>query len=141
MSKFIDNKQRISVENKISDSMKVSDFFVDYIREKQIDDETLSDLRLAIEEAFINISNYAFTDNISHSISVELSSDEHHIHITFIDEGIGFNPLTYCDKNIECSDHCEGGMGIHLIKSLTDKQEYKRIGQQNVFTVTKRYTK
>ena len=33
----------------------------------------------------------------------------------------------------------EGGMGIVLVKSLTDEQNYRRDGDHNVFTVTKNY--
>jgi sigma-B regulation protein RsbU (phosphoserine phosphatase) len=141
MNKPADNKQIIKVKSEVSDSDKVSDFFTSYVSAKGIDSEIKNDLRLAIEEAFVNISNYAFPDDTSHTITIEVTSDDSSIHITFIDEGITFNPLTHCNNEIECSDHCEGGMGIHLIKSLTDRQEYKRIGQQNVFTVTKHYTK
>ena len=140
MNTAADHKQSITVKSDISDSAKVSDFLIEYIKSHQIDDETRDDLRLAIEETFVNISSYAFPDDISHTVTIEVTRDERDIHITFIDVGIAFNPLTYCEKNIGCTDHCEGGMGIHLIKSLTDRQEYKRIGQQNVFTVTKHYT-
>jgi anti-sigma regulatory factor (Ser/Thr protein kinase) len=48
--------------------------------------------------------------------------------------------LTDCSSNLDTNDHCNGGMGIPLIKSLTDKQKYIRIDKRNVFTVTKHYT-
>lgn len=141
MNKQSEHKQHITVQNEASDSNKLSDFFNDYVKTNRITDEIYNDLQLAIEETFINITNYAFSDNQPHTITIEFVRDINSIHITFIDNGIAFNPLTDCKKNIINTDHCEGGMGIHLIKSLTDKQEYKRIEQQNVFTVTKHYNK
>lgn len=140
MDKSSSNRQIISLQNRLSDSSKLSDFLASIADKFDIPEETYNDLRLALEETFINIASYAFEKGETRDISVEFNNTADEISITFTDNGIAFNPLT---ANIDCldsGDHCDGGMGIHLIRSLTDYQEYNRVGQSNVFTLTKHYT-
>ena len=141
MNKQVLNRQTISLQNKISDSGKLSEFLTEYAKTFEISDEIYHDLRLVIEEAFVNIASYAYAKEIQQTVTIELSHTSNEISITFTDTGIAFNPLTDPAESKGTDDHCEGGMGIHLIKSLTDQQEYNRIKQRNVFTLTKHYTK
>jgi anti-sigma regulatory factor (Ser/Thr protein kinase) len=138
------NRSIITVQNKTSECARLSAFLANYLKANNITEKIYHDLRLVIEETFVNITNHAFLTNENHSVSIELSNSGNTINITFIDSGMAFNPLTDAlpetEKTFEVHDHCEGGMGIHIIKSLTDKQEYSRIDQRNVFTVTKHYT-
>ncbi len=137
------NRQVISVQNKTSESIKLSDFLAEFISANNIPDAIHNDLRLATEEAFVNIVNYAFSNKETQMISIAISCNNNAISITFIDQGFAFNPLLAAginsSKSINTNDLCDGGMGIRIIKSLTDKQEYSRINQCNVFTVTKNY--
>jgi len=135
------NKQTISLKNRISDCSKLSDFLTSYANAFNISEDVYNDLRLVLEETFINIASYAFDIKDSENITIELDGNADKISITFTDTGIAFDPLTDAEDYGESDDHCEGGMGIHIIKSLSDHQEYNRVGQSNVFTVTKHYTK
>ena len=135
------HKQTFVVQNRISECCDLADMLAEFIKLNDIPDEINHDLRLVLEEAFVNIVNYACPGDKDHSITIEFNNSADSISITFIDTGLAFNPLTDCSINIETDNHCEGGMGIHIIKSLTDQQEYDRIERHNVFTVTKHYTK
>ncbi len=140
MNKQMPNKQSISLQSKISDSGKLSDFLTEYAKTFEISDAIHHDLRLVLEEAFVNIASYAYAKEDHHTVTIEISRTSNEISITFTDTGIAFNPLTDPAECNGMDDHCEGGMGIHIIKSLTDQQKYNRIDQRNVFTVTKHYT-
>lgn len=135
------NKQALTLQSSISDAGKLAEFLAEYVKKFGITDAIYQDLRLVVEETFINIASYAFVENSSQSVTIELSNNADEISITFTDTGIAFNPLTDATECKESDDHCEGGMGIQIITSLTDHQEYNRVGQSNVFTVTKHYTK
>ena len=140
MNKPALNRQSISLLNKISDSVTLSDFLTEFVKKMNISDEIYNDLRLVVEEAFVNIASYAYTEKNEQPVIIELSSTSSEISITFTDTGIAFDPLTDPAECIDTNNHCEGGMGIHIITSLTDQQEYHRVWQSNVFTVTKHYT-
>ncbi len=135
------HKQTFSVQNAVSECSNLAELLAAFIKANDIPDEISSDLRLALEEIFINIVDYAYPKEEDHCIIIEFNNSADSVSITFIDTGIAFNPITDCSTDIDTDDHCEGGMGIHLIKSLTDQQKYDRIKQHNVFTVTKHYTK
>jgi len=129
----------VVLKHKSSDCKKLHDFLSKNIRADNIPAETQHDLRLVIEEVFINIVNHADVTSQDNEIIIELSHTVRSIDITFKDTGKAFNPLCDHENCMHDNDHSKGGMGVHLIKSLTDHQEYKRIDQQNVFTVTKHY--
>ena len=134
------NRQSILLRNTTSDSGKLSDFLATYAKSFNISDESYNDLRLIAEEVFVNIISYACMEN-EQMIKIELNSTPTEINVTFTDSGIAFNPLTDVTECKETDDHCDGSMGIHIIKSLSDHLDYKRIEQHNVFTITKHYTK
>jgi sigma-B regulation protein RsbU (phosphoserine phosphatase) len=132
------HKQTITLKNSATESDKLSENLHRFIHSNDISPDIHDDLRLAIEEIFINIISYAYPANKTYNITIEFSHAVSSMNITFTDSGAAFNPLS-CTT---CSDDlCDGGMGIPLIKSLTDEQSYKRVKQHNVFTVTKHYTK
>ncbi len=141
MNKQVHNKQILTLQNKCSESEKLSDFLTGYTNAFEIPDETFHDLRLVTEEIFINIASYAYADKDIQTITIEFNRTSNEINITFTDSGIAFNPLAEQSKFKTSDDHCDGGMGIHIITSLTNHQEYNRVEQSNVFTVTKHYTK
>lgn len=139
MSKLID-LQSLALQNRLSETGRLSDFLASYAKKFQLPAEVYNDLRLVLEEAFVNIVNYAFVKGDIQMINIDISNAAGMISITFSDEGIAFDPLSDPAECLSTKDHSDGGMGIHIIKSLTDHQHYRRVGQSNVFTVTKHYT-
>jgi len=135
------SKQVLTLQSTISDAGKLAEFLADYIKKFEIAEEIYNDLRLVAEETFVNIASYAYAGQAQQTVTIELNSTADKISMTFTDAGIAFNPLTDPAECKDTDDHCEGGMGIHIIKSLSDQQKYRRINQHNVFTVTKHYTK
>ena len=60
--------------------------------------------------------------------------------LTFIDEGVEYDPLKKTDPDVSLSaeDREIGGLGIFLVKKIMDGVEYKRDGEKNVLTVVKK---
>lgn len=138
----MNTQQYITVSSKKNELEKLDNFFSLYISTHNLPTELLHDLKLAMEETFINIVDYAHndTDTEKHTISVEIRHENNSISIFFSDTGIAFNPLKDVSLSNKSADYSNGGMGITLIKSLTDEQHYVRINQTNVFTLIKHYT-
>jgi len=134
------NKQKTTLSNASSENTVLSEFLLAYIDENNIPTEIIDDLRLVAEETFINICQYAYPCDVTQNIDIEIDHTHDSISITFTDTGFQFNPLTDNTKPMDTENYCDGGMGIHIIRSLTDEQRYKRVEQHNVFTVTKHYT-
>lgn len=127
----------ITVINDLSECKKLSSFLSSFISNEKLPDNIFTDLKLVIEEVFSNIVTHAYSDSQTHDITVILNHHGKKISLQITDNGIAFNPLTDAPAYNEKTDHAEGGMGIHIIKSLTDKQAYQRLNKRNILTLTK----
>ena len=117
--------------------------FDDWVRQelrKHTEDEVLiMELTLVSEEIVTNIDKYSkLTGNSEIEVSLAVGASE--IRLEFTDEGIAFNPLEQAQSAVLGADieSAEiGGLGVHLIKELTDTQQYHRREGRNILRITK----
>ena len=90
-------------------------------RVRELSDEVLADLKLALTEAASNSVRHAYSGD-DHAgvvqISYELRPDRLVIEVT--DEGEGFDPVSADGPPEELS---EGGLGIAIIRAIADEVE------------------
>ena len=97
-------------------------------------------IRLAVEEVFVNISSYAYLPETGMAeIRFDCLEDPRRIEICFVDNGTPFDPLSKEDS--DTSENAiiqrEGGMGILLVKNMMDEVRYVYEDQQNKLTIVK----
>jgi len=97
------------------------------------------DIRLALEEAFVNVVRYAWEGG-QHLIHLRLVREAGGVVAVLDDDGRPFNPLEVPPFNSDTplKERREGGMGINMIRSLTDEQTYERCGGRNRLRLTVR---
>jgi serine/threonine-protein kinase RsbW len=90
-------------------------------RLRELSDELLADLKLALTEAASNSVRHAYGDKDAGvvDISYQLFSDRLVIEVT--DEGEGFDPAEAEGNAAELS---EGGLGIAIIRAIADDVEF-----------------
>jgi serine/threonine-protein kinase RsbW len=88
---------------------------------RELSDELLADLKLALTEAASNSVRHAYGDENAGvvDISYQLFSDRLVIEVT--DEGEGFDPAEAEGNAAELS---EGGLGIAIIRAIADEVEF-----------------
>jgi anti-sigma regulatory factor (Ser/Thr protein kinase) len=95
-------------------------------------------LTLVLEELLTNVISYGYDDDDSHEINVGLNIEDGILTSTFEDGGRPFDPneaqKPVMDGPLE--DRSVGGLGIHLILTIMDTVEYKRINGRNRITMT-----
>ncbi len=128
------------MNNKSGECMRLYAFLADSLEHLPVNKEFRHDLKLVSEELLANIINHGYEDNTEGHIDIELAADKHSVHMTFTDTARAFNPLER-EQPDGINDLAEGGMGLLLVKSLTDEQHYRRDNNHNVLTVTKNYNK
>lgn len=110
-------------------------------RRHQMPEETVFKISLSIDELITNIVLHG-TDSEpqAHEIVLHLRISDGEVEARIEDDGRAFNPLELPVPDIEAplSHRPLGGMGIHLVRTLMDQIHYRRIGQRNVLTLTKR---
>ena len=101
-------------------------------------------IKLVIEEAVTNVVNHGYGQDEqegSHDIKIELTSDADKIGIEIVDDARPYDPLTETpapDTDSDLPDRAVGGLGVYLVRTLMDEASYRREGDFNRLTLTKR---
>ncbi len=92
-------------------------------------------LNLALEEAVVNVMNYAYEDSGLIDLSAKVVDSE----IVFVleDSGKAFDPTKVDDPDITLSaeERNIGGLGIFLVQQLMSSVTYSREDGKNVLTM------
>ena len=94
---------------------------------------------IAVDELFCNIAKYAYKDGIGKA-TVKIDINENMAVITFIDNGIPYNPLLreVPDLDLTVEERNPGGVGIHIVKNSMDDVRYEYVNNQNILTIYKK---
>ena len=130
--------EQIQLSNKTSECNRLFEFLATNLQKLPVTNEFRHDLKLVSEELLANIIKHGYDQHSDEKINIELAVDGSSVRLTFTDSAREFNPLERNSPEI-LNDLSAGGMGIMLVRSLTDEQSYKRDSNLNVFTVTKNY--
>ena len=104
--------------------------------EDGVSSEQVLEIRLLGEESITNVVKYAGAASIE--LEVQVTREE--IRIVLRDDGKPFDPASAKSPDLEVSlaDRPLGGLGMHLIRSLSDEVSYTREEEQNVLRLTKK---
>ncbi len=119
---------------------KVTDFVEEKLAPYECPMRTMLQLRLAIEEIFVNIASYAYSPEIGEAeIRCEVLKDPLRVVIQFLDSGQPFDPLARedADTSEEALMSREGGLGILLVKNTMDDVQYTYENGKNILTIQK----
>ena len=114
--------------------------FVDEVCESVgFDEATTIKVRLAIEEAVVNVIDYAYPPGKKGDVTIEAASNEMRLKFTIIDSGKPFDPTvqTAVDSLLPANER-HGGQGIHIIRQNMDSINYERLDKFNVLTLRKK---
>ncbi len=95
---------------------------------------------VAVEEIFVNIANYAYGSHEGPAtVRVEVDSEKKIVDITFIDNGIPYDPLAKEDPDItlDAEQREIGGLGIFMVKQTMDDVKYEYRDGHNILTLKK----
>jgi sigma-B regulation protein RsbU (phosphoserine phosphatase) len=140
-------KRTILMTNKKSEVGKLQQFMEGAAKEFGIPDDIHLSLNLAVEEAVVNVINYAYPEgtvgeielNVTNAPVADLPDSAKAVRFTLIDKGKPFDPTTQGEADItsELDERPIGGLGIHLTRSIMDRMEYRREGDSNVLIMTR----
>lgn len=103
--------------------------------------KVLMQVQIAVEEIFVNIAHYAYdSEQGTATIRVEVGGDPLQVIITFIDQGIPYDPLQKEDPDVTLSaeDRQIGGLGIFMVKKSMDDVKYEYADGKNILTISKK---
>ena len=103
--------------------------------------KVLMQVQIAVEEIFVNIAHYAYdSEQGMVTIRVEVGGDPLQVIITFIDQGIPYDPLKKEDPDVTLSaeERKIGGLGIFMVKKSMDDVKYEYTDGKNILTICKK---
>ena len=92
-------------------------------------------LMVAIEEALVNIFEYAYPEKKKGEVELRCyRGDRGKVIFEIRDSGIPFDPRLIHDPDTESDMDSRkiGGLGIYLMKKMVDEINYKREGDKNI---------
>ena len=95
---------------------------------------------IAVEEIFVNIAHYAYAPETGKAmVRIETLADPPSVDITFIDNGVPYDPLAKADPDITLSvkERKKGGLGIFMVKNTMDNVSYEYKDGKNILTIKK----
>ena len=132
--------ETLLIKNDVHEVAKYSTFMKSVMEKLNIEKSLARQLRLAVEEAVVNVIDYAYPVGQTGEIEVRVMSDGDTLKTIITDSGIAFDPTSKekTDISLSVEDRQIGGLGILLVRELMDTINYERIDGQNVLTLIKK---
>lgn len=131
----------LAIENNMDRMGEVAEAAESFLLESGVTQQTVFKVLLAIEELVTNSIKYAYDDPGLHKINISISlqgDNRNRIELFIVDDGHPFDPADapVPDLDIAPEDREIGGLGLHLVRQISQGLQYTRINNQNTVHVT-----
>ncbi len=130
---------QLEILNAVNELQTLQEHASNFCRDWDVSDSAAHDMRVCLEEYIANLISYGYDDKEPHALQIDLVRVADGLLAEISDDGREFDPLgaELVDLDLPINDRPIGGLGIHLIRELTDDLSYERVGDRNRFTMTK----
>jgi len=132
-------REHLVLYNEESEVSKLSEFIKNFLSHLDLEKKLAAGLRLALEEAVVNVIDYAYPGGEKGTVSIQADTNGKEVRFTLVDSGIPFDPTAMLepDTTLDAQNRPIGGLGILLSRRLMDSISYTRRNGQNVLSLTK----
>lgn len=132
-------QRSLTLPNDINTIPQLNEFIDTVCEELEIDMALAMSLNLAMEEAVVNVMDYAYPAGTEGEVNIEAIADETQLHFIISDSGKPFDPTAKeeVDTTLSAEERPIGGLGIHLIRQLMDNISYERKDGKNILRLSK----
>ena len=114
--------------------------FVHTVTEKlNLSSALTQQIKLAVEEAVVNVMQYAYPKGESGKVSVVAKTNGICLKFIITDSGSPFDPTaaTQADTSLSVEERPIGGLGIFLVREMMNSINYERHDGKNILTLRK----
>ena len=131
--------QSITLPNDIAAVPQLSSFVDNVCSRLNIDGSTVMQMNLALEEAVVNVMNYAYPKGTKGDVDIRALCDGAQMKFVLIDSGTPFDPTKHQTPDVQLSadERAIGGLGIFLVTQIMDNVSYERRNEKNILTLCK----
>ena len=133
-------QRSITLDNNIEDVPQLAAFVDEVCETVGFDMSVAMSLNLAMEEAVVNVMDYAYPAGTKGKVCIEAEADDQQLSFIVSDWGKPFDPTAKAevDTTLSAEDRPIGGLGIHLVRQIMDSINYERMDGKNVLTLRKK---
>ena len=130
----------ITLPNNIEEIPQLNVFIDEVCEAAGLDMSDTMSINLALEEAVVNVMDYAYPANAPGEVTIEAEADDERMKFVITDHGIPFDPTAKAevDTTLSLEERPTGGLGIHLVRQIMDSINYERENDKNVLTLRKK---
>lgn len=134
-------KRSIILPNDVQEVPQLAAFVEEFCESCGVDMSTTMSLNLAIEEAVVNVMDYAYPAGAVGDITIEAKSDSECLKFIISDTGVFFDPTEspLVDTTLTAEERPIGSLGLLLVRQYVDSVNYERIEGKNILTLRKNY--
>lgn len=132
--------KELTIPAQVENLGAVTDFVNEQLEAYNCPMKAQMQLDLAIDELFSNIAHYAYHPQTGPAtIRVEVEEEPLAVILTFIDNGMPYDPLAAKEPDITlpAEERPVGGLGIFLVKKTMDEISYEYKDGQNILRIRK----
>ncbi|GJQ32876.1 MAG: hypothetical protein HBSAPP04_17150 [Ignavibacteriaceae bacterium] len=131
--------RNISIRNRIEETVAVNNLVEETALEAGFLQKDVYDILIALDEILSNIVYYAYPNGKEGIIDIRIEMEGDDLTVSFIDEGIAFDPLAKADPDlaVPVEDREIGGLGIFIVKKLMNRVVYTREAGKNILVISK----
>ena len=133
-------EKSIILANDISEITRLYEFIEEMGNDFSLSPDIVFNLNLVLEEAVVNVINYAYPKEEHQYIYLSASMKDGSIVLVLTDTGKEFDPTAAPEADITLSadERQIGGLGIFLIRQIMNEVKYEGIEGKNVLTLEKK---
>src|SRR5258708_46222 len=133
-------QSRLIVQADSSAMRQVDGFVAAFVKEQGIAADEAARILILLEELLTNLMKYGYPDRAELGrAEIVLALDGNRLEIEFIDDGCEFDPFAGQPPNLDgaLEERPIGGLGLHLLRSLSDEARYERRNDNNVIRLSR----
>ena len=136
-------RKKLVLTNDTQEVPRLNAFVEEVCHSVGFDEIITMQVKVAVEEAVVNVMKYAYPSGQPGDVTIEAASDETRLKFTIIDSGKPFDPTVYStvDSTLSAKERRIGGLGIHIMRQNMDSINYERMDNLNVLTLRKKIIK
>lgn len=130
--------QRLTLHNDVQEVGLLAEWIEQLGEEIGLTPDKVFQLNLAMEEAVVNVMNYAFPGEENRTFTIDTEKNDGKLLFIIDDEGVPFDPTKADEPDLSLSaeERPIGGLGIMLVRQFMEDIAYERRNGHNRLTLT-----
>lgn len=132
--------KELTVEATVESIPVITEFVDEQLEQFDCPMKAQAQIDIAIDELFSNIVHYAYNPGTGPAtVCVEVVEEPLSVIITFIDQGVPYDPLAKADPDVTLSaeEREIGGLGIYIVKKNMNEITYEYKDGKNILKIRK----